>query len=168
MQVVSRRSAKAIGALLMLLAGSSCTLVEGRDMGPKFEHVLLTNDGTAVTNASVSVNGTTANLGADSKYHATLPSTVPVGGRLFVDVGSGPFAIHGLGRVPEAPVITAPADGASFAPAQPIPVTWTSATNPELSGQCRVLVRTELFHQQALRRDRCRPIIDDSGGRSAD
>ena len=131
MQVVSRRSAKAIGALLMLLAGSSCTLVEGRDMGPKFEHVLLTNDGTAVTNASVSVNGTTANLGADSKYHATLPSTVPVGGRLFVDVGSGPFAIHGLGRVPEAPVITAPADGASFAPAQPIPVTWTSATNPD-------------------------------------
>jgi hypothetical protein len=131
MQVVSWRSAKAIGALLMLLAGSSCTLVEGRDMGPKFENVVLTNDGTAVTNASVSVNGTTANLGADSKYHATLPSTVPVGGRLFLDVGSGPFAIHGLGRVPEAPVITAPADGASFAPPQPIPVTWTSATNPD-------------------------------------
>jgi hypothetical protein len=131
MQVVSRRSATAIGAVLMLLAGSSCTLVEGRDMGPKFEHVLLTRDGTPVTNASVSVNGTTANLGADSKYHATLPSTVPVGGRLFLDVGSGLFSIRGFGRVPEAPVVTAPADGATFTPAQPIPVTWTSATNPD-------------------------------------
>src|SRR5262245_16941588 len=118
MQVVSRRSTKAIGAILMLLAGSSCTLGEGADMGPKVQHVRLFRDGTPVTNASVSVNGTTATVGPDSKYHATLPSFVPVGGRLFLDVGSGVFTIRALGRVPEAPAITAPTDGASFTPQQ--------------------------------------------------
>ena len=131
MLVMSRRSAKAIGSVLMLLVGSSCTLVEGRDMGPKFEHVLVTRDGKPVTDASVTVNSTAATLGADSKYHATLPGAVPVGGRLFVQVGSSPFSIRGLGRVPEAPVITAPADGATFTPGQPILVSWTSATNPD-------------------------------------
>ena len=86
--------------VLVLLAASSCTLVQGRDMGPKFEHVRVTRDGMPVTNASVSVNGTAAPLGSDSHYHATLPSAVAVGGRLYVRVGSGLFSIHGQGTVP--------------------------------------------------------------------
>jgi hypothetical protein len=93
--------------------------------------VTVTDGGVAVTGATVALNGTAAVPGAtDGEYEVTLAAPVAAGGALTLDVSDGEIVVQGSGTVPEAPVITAPANAANFDPADPIEVTWTSTTDP--------------------------------------
>ena len=93
--------------------------------------VTVTDGGVAVTGATVSLNGTAAVPGAaDGDYDVTLAAPVAAGGAMTLDVSDGEVVIQGTGTVPETPVITAPVNAASFDPADPIDVTWTSTADP--------------------------------------
>lgn len=94
--------------------------------------VVVTDGGVAVTGADVTLNGTAGVAGAtDGEYTVTLAPPVAAGGALTLDVTDGVAAVQGTGTVPEAPVITAPLDGADVAVAADVEVTWTSTADPD-------------------------------------
>ena len=69
--------------------------------------VAVSDGGTAVDGATVTLNGTAATPGgAAGAYDLVLPATVAAGGALTLDVASGSAVVQGTGTVPEAAVIT--------------------------------------------------------------
>jgi hypothetical protein len=74
--------------------------IMGQDMSFKFEHVYVYRGTTQIDNATVSVNGTPAPVGAD-KYHAVTRQRA-VGNPLQLQSPSG-STIAGVGNVPETP-----------------------------------------------------------------
>ena len=114
-----------IGPALLLINGA---------MSPVGNHVILRlRPGEAVVDgASVRVNGEAAiQSGPGTGYYVDLTTPVAGGGQLDLDITVDTDVVQGLGNVPEAPVITAPANSASFAAADPIEVTWTSTSDPD-------------------------------------
>ncbi len=94
--------------------------------------VVVTDGGTAVAGADVSLNGTAGVAGAtDGEYTVTLAAPVAAGGALTLDVTDGVAVVQGTGTVPEAPVFTAPTDGAVVAAGADVEVTWTSTADPD-------------------------------------
>ncbi len=94
--------------------------------------VVVTDGGVAVTGADVTLNGTAGVAGAtDGEYTVTLVPPVASGGALTLDVSDGVSVVQGTGTVPEAPVITAPLDGADVAVGADVEVTWTSTADPD-------------------------------------
>lgn len=120
------------GSPPLISVGPDLLLIRGQDMGPVSNHVALLLDGVVVDGATVTVNGEAAVQGGPgTPYSVELTTPVAVGGQLDLDVTVGTDVYQGLGNVPEAPVVTAPADAASFAVADPIEVTWTSTADPD-------------------------------------
>lgn len=107
-------------------------LVVGSDMGPEFNHVGILQGGASVDGATVTVNGEAALQAAPGdEYHVQLAAPVAVGGALDLDIAFGGLVIEGSGTVPEAPVVTAPADAAAFTVATAIQVNWTATADPD-------------------------------------
>ncbi|MEJ2288515.1 MAG: hypothetical protein P8Y02_07700 [Deinococcales bacterium] len=124
-------------ALLLAGCGQQATpsklSVLGGDMGAQSENVLVTRNGRPVTSATVSVNGTQLTLADAStgRYHGVLPSKLATGSQLDLVVTDGSQRVEAIGNVPEAPVVTSPANGSTIDATQPLPVTWTSASSPD-------------------------------------
>lgn len=93
-------------------------------------NVTVSNDGTASTGATVTLNGTAATEGVAGEYTVALPAPLGAGDDLDLGVIFDDATVDGLGDLPEAGVITAPADLSNFTTAQEIPVTWTSTADP--------------------------------------
>lgn len=94
--------------------------------------VVVTDGGVAVTGADVTLNGTAGVAGAiDGEYDVALAPPVAAGGALTLDVSDGVAVVQGTGIVPEAPVITAPLDGADVAVGADVEVTWTATADPD-------------------------------------
>ncbi len=94
--------------------------------------VVVTDGGVGVTGADVTLNGAAGVAGATAgEYTVTLAPPVAAGGALTLDVSDGDAAVQGTGTVPEAPVITAPLDGADVAGGADVEVTWTSTADPD-------------------------------------
>ncbi len=106
-------------------------VVFGCDMGAYWENVCVMRDGAAVTDAAVLVDGTALSHGSDGWYHGSLPSWLPPGATLALQVTSGASVVTGTGTVPEAPVLTWPLPDSTFDPGTGVLVTWTSATSPD-------------------------------------
>ncbi|HJS46609.1 MAG TPA: hypothetical protein VJ773_01345 [Gemmatimonadales bacterium] len=107
-------------------------LVRGSAMGPEFQNVLVSQGGTTVDGAAVTVNGTALTQTAPGAiYSGQLPAPVAVGGAIDLDVTAGALVVEGLGTVPEPAVVTAPADAAAIAVTAPIDVTWTATADPD-------------------------------------
>ncbi len=107
-------------------------LTRGTDMGAKSQNVNVSRAGANLTDASVTVNGTTIPYASvASRYRGDLPSEVAVGNGLFLRVQSGECSLAAYDWVPEAPVMTAPAANASVNVSSPLDVTWTSSSNPD-------------------------------------
>ena len=101
-------------------------------MGPEFQNVIVSQGGTVVDGATVTVNGTAlTQTAAGAIYSGQLPAPVAVGGALDLDVTAGALVVEGLGTVPEPAVVTAPADAAAIAVTVAIEVTWTSTVDPD-------------------------------------
>jgi hypothetical protein len=112
--------------------GTPLLLIRGSDMGPIFNHVSLTLDGALVDGATVTVNGEAATQAfAGDNYHVQLTTPVPVGDPLDLSVTVGAIGYTATGNVPEPPDVTAPADAAMFAAADPIQVDWTATVDPD-------------------------------------
>jgi hypothetical protein len=110
----------------------AAVLVHGSDMGNQFQHVSITQGGTVVDLATVTVNTEVALQSTPgSNYDVTLAAPVAAGGLLDLDIAFGSVVIEGTGAVPEPPVITAPLEGANIPVANAIDVTWTSTTDPD-------------------------------------
>lgn len=97
-------------------------------------------------NAAVTVNGVPiprgnpAGPGGEYKpppgldvrfYQGSLPEPVAAGLPLVLEVKANEITVQATGKVPEAPVLTAPAAGTVFTLADSITVTWTSTTDPD-------------------------------------
>jgi hypothetical protein len=107
-------------------------VVTGTDMGNQFQHIHISQGGTTVDGATVTVNAEAAlQSGAGTNYDVTLAAPVAPGGLLDLDISFGTVVIEGTGAVPEPPVITAPLEGANIPVANAIDVTWTSPTDPD-------------------------------------
>jgi CARDB len=107
-------------------------LTRGTDMGAKSQNVNVSRGGANLTDASVTVNGTTIPYASvATRYRGDLPSAVAVGNGLFLRVQSGECSLAAYDWVPEAPVMTAPAANASVNVSSPLNVTWTSSSNPD-------------------------------------
>jgi hypothetical protein len=107
-------------------------LVQGTDMSGFGSNISIRQGGPVVDGATVTVNGEVALQSAPGEnYFVDLAAPVAAGGLLDLDISFGTVVIQGTGAVPEAPVITAPAEGANIAVASAIDVTWTSTTDPD-------------------------------------
>lgn len=94
--------------------------------------VVVTDGGVAVTGADVTLNGTAgAAGGAAGEYTVALAPPVAAGGALTLEVTDGASVVQGAGTVPEAPVITAPTDGATVTLGDDLDVTWTATADPD-------------------------------------
>lgn len=106
-------------------------LVVGSSMGPEFNHIGISQGGSTVDGATVTVNGEAAlQAGAGDEYHVELAAPVAVGGAMDLDIAFSGIEIEGAGTVPEQAVVTLPADGAAIPVANAIDVTWTATTDP--------------------------------------
>jgi hypothetical protein len=110
---------------------TSTILIYGSDMGPLFENISISRDGNPLTGADVKVNGTTIPEKNPGFYQGQLPDEVPAGQPLVIEVRSGGDVVTGTTKVPEFPVLVAPADGDGVHPGTPLAFTWTDGSNPD-------------------------------------
>jgi hypothetical protein len=92
--------------------------------------VNVSDDGSGVTGATVTLNGTAATAGGAGVYNIALLAPLNAGDDLALNVIFDDATVDGLGELPEAGVITAPADLATFTTAEQIGVDWTSTADP--------------------------------------
>ena len=115
-------------------------------LSPQLQSVWVIRAGTQVGNAVVTVNGVAIPRGnpagpggeyepppgLDARfYQGSLPEPVAAGLPLVLEVKTKGITVQATGKVPEAPVLTAPATGTAFTLADSITVTWTSTTDPD-------------------------------------
>jgi carboxypeptidase family protein len=109
--------------------------VWGRDMGSLYQNVSVVQQGVRVNDAAVNVNGVTIphppTWYEAGDYIGQLAAPVPTGGQIVMEVTRGGKMVTAVGKVPEAPLLTGPPDGAKFAPDRDVAVTWTSSTQPD-------------------------------------
>jgi hypothetical protein len=89
---------------------------------------VFNNNGTLITNATVTVNGTTCTY--SSGHGNRCDNYTQDGSNVNLVVKSGTSTVYGTGTIPEAPVITSPIN-ITFKSTDNITVTWTSSTNPD-------------------------------------
>jgi hypothetical protein len=124
-------------------------LVTGSAMGPEANSIEISQGGATLNGATVTVNGEAALQGAPGdEYFVQLAAPVAVGGALDLDIAFGGVVIQGSGTVPEAPVVTAPADGAAIPVGNPVNVTWTATTDP--SRWVVVVTDGDAFHEMEV------------------
>ena len=108
--------------------------VWGRDMSPSYQNVNVVQGGTPVNDAEVKVNGQPLTHPPgyyEDGYYQAQVNSVGTGGTLVLEVTRAGATMSAAGVVPEAPVLTGPANGATFAASDDILVTWSSATQPD-------------------------------------
>lgn len=109
--------------------------VWGRDLGAEYQNLDVAEEGVGVNDATVTVNGQVmthpAGFYEDGYYGGQLTNPLREGAPIVLEVTRGGRTVTASGSVPEAPVLTAPANGAAFGPGDAVPVAWTSATQPD-------------------------------------
>ncbi|HZD54013.1 MAG TPA: hypothetical protein VE175_13270 [Woeseiaceae bacterium] len=104
----------------------------GGDMEAQSQSLTITTrEGRPVTNALLTLNGVTIPHTGGGLYQGQLPAVAPAGSAFDLRVSAGRASVQGTGKVPEAPVLTAPETGTLFAPTDSIDITWTSTVNPD-------------------------------------
>ncbi len=106
-------------------------LIRGGDMGDLYENFSITRDGEPLTDATVSVNGTTIPTSATGHYNYQLPAALQAGEELVLRVEAGGDVVEGRATIITAPVFTAPTQNASVTAGQPIAVAWTATDDPD-------------------------------------
>ena len=92
--------------------------------------IVILDDGSPTTGATVEVNGITATPGSAGEYLVDFPSPLADGDAVALSITAGDAQVDGSGTFPEGAVTTAPADGADFGTGQQVPVSWTASTDP--------------------------------------
>jgi hypothetical protein len=105
-------------------------LVKGTDMGMQSQNVSLTRAAATLSSATVRVNGTNIPF-TSSIFQGNLPSGVAVGSNLELLTADGDCLVYARDTLPEKPVVTAPNAGVNVSNSAVLPVSWTSATNPD-------------------------------------
>ena len=105
-------------------------LIKGTDMGMQSQNISVTRAATALNGATVRVNGTNIPF-TGSIFQGNLPSSVAVGSNLELLTNDADCLVYARDTLPEKPVMTAPAAGINASSGAVLPVTWTSATNPD-------------------------------------
>jgi hypothetical protein len=107
-------------------------LVRGTDMGAQSQNIALTRASAPLSSATARVNGTTIPFSASTNlFQGNLPAAVAVGTLLELVTNDGDCVVYARDTLPERPVVTAPAAAASVSSTAALPVTWTSASNPD-------------------------------------
>lgn len=108
------------------------------EVGRQGGYVYVFGAGRVINDAVVTVNGVTFPpmpvTGASPPhniYQGTFEFPAPVGSTFHLTASAGGLTVEANGEVPEAPVLTAPAPGTVFSPADSVTFTWTSATDPD-------------------------------------
>jgi hypothetical protein len=127
-------------ALLLVAAATGCgsktapssvlLYVEGGDMSNFGQAVRVFRADVAVTDATVTVNGTTLPSVSPGVYYAELPAILNTGDSLTLVVRAGSDVVTGIATVPALPVIVTPETDAAVHPGTPLGFSWTAAANP--------------------------------------
>lgn len=140
-------------------------LVFGSNLGPKSQRVRVLYESEPVTDAVIAVNDVALSHTGDGFYEGELPEALPVGAALTLDGSLGLATWRANGRVPEAPVLTAPATGTAFNQADLFDVTWTSETTPDRFAVLATWTEgdtVQAIQFDALAEDRSVPLISAS------
>jgi von Willebrand factor type D domain/CARDB len=105
-------------------------LVRGTDMGMQSQNISLTRASAPLSSATVRVNGTNIPF-ATGIFQGNLPAAVAVGSNLELVSNDGDCVVYARDTLPEKPVVTAPAAAANVSSSAQLPVSWTSATDPD-------------------------------------
>lgn len=92
--------------------------------------IVISDDGSPITGATVEVNGIAATPGDAGEYLVNFPSSLTGGDAVTLSITAGDTQVDGSGTFPEGAVTNAPADGATFGTGQQVPVSWTASTDP--------------------------------------
>lgn len=103
-------------------------LIRGTDMSGGPQNILVSRNGTSVTGATVTVNGTAMTDAGFGLYQGFITPFVTPGGTVTVVVSSGGQVATGVGVVPAEAVISAPP---GVTRGSPIPVSWTATSSPD-------------------------------------
>ena len=109
--------------------------VQGRDLGAYYQNLSVVRAGLGVNDATVTVNGEVmthpSGYYEDGYYGGRLASVLGAGEPIVLEVRRGARTVTAIGSIPEAPTMTAPSSGATYASSDVILVTWISTTQPD-------------------------------------
>ncbi len=103
----------------------------GSDMSALHQTVSVFRRAVGITDATVTVNGTTLSHMDNGRYYGMLPSALAADDAITVEVIVGTDTVTGTDVIPHMPSVTGPADGSSFSSLDTITVTWDVAVSPE-------------------------------------
>jgi hypothetical protein len=106
-------------------------VVLGNDMGPKLQSVRLIRGNGAVTNARVTVNGTSLTETTPGQYTGQLPGFLLENAAIRIEVIAGADTIIGESVVPVVPRLVAPGNGATIHFPVPLDFSWDDAIDPD-------------------------------------
>ncbi len=106
-------------------------LIEGGDMGVKFQNIRVSRGTTPVTGATVTVNGVTMPETSAGYYSGQLQSFLQPGEAVVLEVRSGSLVATGQTTVPQEVTIVTPVPGAAITRGNPLSLTWTASGNPD-------------------------------------
>jgi hypothetical protein len=106
-------------------------VVFGNDMGPLSQIVTLSRANSAVSNAQVTVNGTTLTETVAGRYSGQLPAFLAVGDTIRIAVISGIDTIIGVATVPTVPSLVVPGNGTAIHIPTPLDFSWFDSTDPD-------------------------------------
>lgn len=106
-------------------------LIEGSDMGVKFQNIRVSRGTSAVTGATVTVNGVTMPETGPGYYQGQLQNFLPPGAAVLLEVRAGSLVATGQTTIPQEVTMVTPVTGATITRGNVINVTWTSSGNPD-------------------------------------
>ena len=106
--------------------------VKGTNMGGLAQNISLKRGATVLSSATARVNGTNIPFSAGTNlFQGNLAAAVAVGANVELVTADGDCLVYARDTLPESAVVTTPAAAANVAASAVLPVTWTSATNPD-------------------------------------
>ncbi|MEX1258718.1 MAG: fibronectin type III domain-containing protein [Gemmatimonadota bacterium] len=106
-------------------------LVEGWGVGRAGQQVRVTRRTVGIEGAEVRVEGTSLTHIGDGVYAGDLADAPAAGTIMTVEAVVGESLVVGTGEIPLTPVLTAPADDATYSPDQLVPVAWELLDDPD-------------------------------------
>ena len=118
-------------------SGTATTLEIHADLSDGAQYVIVFRDNRVVQNSVVTLNGRVLGRGSqdcvagDCLWAHQGNLNLSAGSTVLFEATAAGLAVRANGRVPETPVLTAPPGGSTFALADSITATWTSAADPD-------------------------------------
>lgn len=106
-------------------------LLQGSDMGPRFQNFTISRAGASVSSAVVSINGVSLTTTANGRYNYDVGRELQPGEVLVVRVAIGSDVVEGRATIIGQATLTAPIQNQLFTFGQNLNFTWTASAEPD-------------------------------------